>query len=166
MTKLPLRAVANALGSLLAEGTSASSWWRGLPVMAALTFLASLPLVLFPASLPGAPPEPEERCVMEEEEDRKWRAEWRASWRGLARLLTTPALISSVWAQLHVATAILGFRYQFRPIYTCCCRHIGLPCKVLQAFLSTRYLDQFYPWLPAFCLSWSDNAATYHLRSL
>jgi hypothetical protein len=120
--------------------------------MAALTFLASLPLVLFPASLPGAPPEPEERCVMEEEESRKWRAEWRASWRGLARLLTTGALISSVWAQLHVATAILGFRYMYSTPYSLPVQavHIWLLCKVLQAFLFTRYLDQLYPWPPAF----------------
>ena len=55
--------MATALGIVL---SSPASWWRGFPVMAGAALLAALPLALFPASLPGAPPEPEEAQKKEE----------------------------------------------------------------------------------------------------
>ena len=40
---------------------------------------------------------------------RRWAA-WYNSWRSLGRLLRTGVLLTTVWAQLHILTAVLGLR--------------------------------------------------------
>ena len=40
---------------------------------------------------------------------RRWAA-WYNSWRSLGRLLRTGVLLTTVWAQLHLLTAVLGLR--------------------------------------------------------
>ncbi len=117
--------MATALGAGLAEGLGPTSWWWGLPIMAATTFLASLPLALFPTRLPGAPPEPAKEQIAAgeaEERSQRWQADWLSSWRGLGRLLSSGALLCTVWANLHVTAAVLGFRYLYMYIGAIQCK--------------------------------------------